>query len=397
MNTGQLSSGTVQLLPVQPGERIAILDIWRGFALFGVLVVDIPGFASPYGLPGYVPPDAMLWYDSLARNVVAFLAEDKFYIMFSFLFGAGFSLQLARAEARGKDMRLFYPRRLWVLLGLGILHSVFLWTADILRIYALLGFALLAFRKRSERTVLVWAGIFLLLSFALSVLGHASRGGDTRIPGIDVVGMARAAYHSSSYIDVLIFQAISSPASWIITLVIRGPAVMALFLLGMLAGRSKLPEQLLEKRPILRRIFCLGLLAGLAGNCLLLLTSNPWLDALGAMVGALTLASAYMSGLALLSLSRKGARILEPLGKLGRMALSNYLLQSIVCTLLFDGFGFALYEKVNRAGLLGIALLIYVAQILLSILWLSRFQFGPAEWLWRSLTYRQRPAFRSGP
>jgi uncharacterized protein len=207
------------------------------------------------------------------------------------------------------------------------------------------------------------------------------------------VGMARAAYRSSSYIDVLIFQAISSPASWIITLVIRGPAVMALFLLGMLAGRSKLPEQLPEKRPLLRRIFCLGLLAGLAGNCLLL-TSNPWLDALGAMVGALTLASAYMSGLAWLSLSRTGARILEPLGTLGRVALSNYLLQSIVCTLLFDGFGFALYEKVDRAGLLGIALLIYVAQILLSVLWLSRFQFGPAEWLWRSLTYRQRPAFR---
>jgi len=241
--------------------------------------------------------------------------------------------------------------------------------------------------------VLVWAGIFLLMSFAMSVLGHASRGGDTGIPGIDVVGMARAAYHSSSFIEVLVFQTLSFPASLIITLLNRGPTVMALFLLGMLAGRSKLPEQLLEKKSMLQRTFCLGLLAGLTGSSLLL-TRNPWLDALGATVGALALAAAYMSGLALLSLSRKGARILEPLGKLGRMALSNYLLQSIVCTLLFDGFGFALYEKVDRAGLLGIALLIYVAQILLSVLWLSRFQFGPAEWLWRSFTYHQRPAFR---
>lgn len=337
----------------------------------------------------------MLWYDSLAKDLVVLLAEDKFYIVFSFLFGAGFSLQLARAEAIGKEMRTFYPRRLWVLLGLGVLHAIFLWTADILRVYAVLGFALLLFRKRPARTLLLWATLFLLLSFALSGLGRASSsGGNTGIPGIDVVGMARAAYHSSSYMDVLMFQALSFPASSIIVFVTRGATVMSLFLFGFLAGRSKFFDQLLEKKPVLLRVLCYGLLACLAGNSLVLLTGHPWPHALGAAVGAWGLASAYMSGVALLSLTRKGAQILNPLGKVGRMALSNYLLQSVICTLLFDGFALALYERVDQAGLLGIAILIYLAQIPLSILWLRRFQFGPVEWLWRSLTYRHRQPFR---
>ncbi len=382
---------------MQPLERIPILDVWRGFALLGVLVVDIPGFASPAGLPGYVPSGAMPWHDALATTLVRLLAEGKFFTLFSFIFGVGFSLQLARAEARGTDIRSFYPRRLWVLLGLGTAHAIFLWTADILRVYSLLGFALLAFRKRSNRALLGWTSLFFLLSFVLSGLGRGSRGeGNAGIPGIDVVGMARAAYHSSSYLDVLVFQALCFPASTIITLLARGPSVMALFLLGLLAGRSRQLGNLREARPLLRRVSGISLFAGLASSSLALLTRDPWLASLGAAIGSPGLCAAYASGLALLSSSTAGARALAPLGKAGRMALSNYLLQSMVCSLLFGGFGFALYERVGQACLLGIAILVYLAQLLLSAWWLDRFQSGPAEWLWRWLTYRRRQPFRRG-
>ncbi len=394
MNSAPVPSAAC-MMPVQPVERIPILDILRGFALFGILVVDIPGFAGPVGLPGYVPPVALPWYDALARNLVALLAEGKFYLIFSFLFGVGFALQLARAEARGEKLRSFYPRRLWLLLSLGILHAVFLWTADILRVYAALGFVLAAFRKRPNRTLLIWACFFVLLSAALQILGRASTGeGNTAIPGIDVVGMARAAYHSPSYVDVLIFQALSFPASSIISFLTRGPIVMALFLLGLAAGRSRLLEQLPDRREVLRRVFCISLVVGLAGSGLVLLGKNHWPAGLGSLIGSPGLASAYVSGLALLSLTARGARALAPLGKAGRMALSNYLLQSIACTLLFDGFGFALYEKVDQAGLLAMATLIYLAQIPFSVWWLRQFEFGPVEWLWRSLTYRRRQPFR---
>jgi uncharacterized protein len=395
MTTNQTAITSLNLLPIQQSERIQILDILRGFAVFGILAVNIAGFASPVFLPGYIPPASIPWYDTLAQDLVVFLAEGKFYTIFSFLFGLGFSVQLARAEIKGKDIRSFYPRRLWVLFGLGILHSILLWTGDILRIYALLGFALLAFRQRSTRSLMIWASLFFALSFVLLAFFGGPNGGEgSAIPGIDIIGSARAAYNSTSYLDVLIFQAISSPISFILVALTQGASVMALFLLGLLAGRLKFFEQLPQNQPFLQRLFFGGLIIGLVGNSLLLLTKIPWLISLGYTIGAPGLAAAYISGLSLLSLGKHGAKALAPLGKVGRMALSNYLLQSLVCSVLFDGFGFGLYEKVGAAWLLGITILIYLLQIPFSAWWLNHFQFGPLEWLWRSLTYRQRQPFR---
>jgi len=204
---------------------------------------------------------------------------------------------------------------------------------------------------------------------------------------VDVVGLARAAYHSSSYLDVLYFQALCAPASFVMNLLIRGPNVMALFLLGLLIGRSRHLVRLTRDRAMLQRTFTISLLVGLAGSILVRLTRNPWLVGLGITVGTPGLAASYMSGLAWLALNPRGGAVLTPLISVGRMALSNYLLQSIICSLLFGGFGFGLYEKVDQAGLMGIAALIYLAQVQLSVWWLQRFEFGPAEWLWRWLVY----------
>lgn len=381
---------------IQQSERIQILDILRGFAIFGILAVNIAGFASPAFLPGYAGPENLPWYDALAEKLVLFFAEGKFYSIFSFLFGLGFSVQLARAEAKGKDIRSFYPRRLWVLFGMGILHAILLWNGDILRIYALLGFALLAFRKRSDRTLLIWAGILFVLSFVLVAFmgGPVGGGEDTAIPGYDVVGMARLAYTSPSFISFLSFQTFMALATFVILFLIQGASVMALFLLGLLAGRMQFFAKLPENRPALKRVFIAGLLIGGLGNGVMLLFPDPLPASLGFTIGAPALAAAYVSGLSLLSLRAGGSRLLAPLSKVGRMALSNYVLQSVVCALLFNGFGFGLYEKVGAAGLLGITVLIYLVQIPLSSWWLSRFQFGPLEWLWRSLTYGQWQPFR---
>lgn len=383
------------LQPVAQSERIHILDILRGFAVFGILAVNIAGFASPAFFPGYTPPESLPWYDELAKNLVTFLAEGKFYTIFSFLFGLGFAVQIGRAEARGKDIRSFYPRRLWVLFGLGILHAILLWLGDILRIYALLGFALLAFRKRANRTLLIWAGaLFAVALILLALIGGPTGGENSAIPGYDIVGMARAAYNSPDYLDVLIFQAFASLASFVIIFLAQGASVMALFLLGLLAGRLGVFEHLPENRARLKRGLAIGLLVGLPANGVMLLVKDPWLGSLALTIGAPALAAAYICGLALLSMQAQGARALAPLGKVGRMALSNYVLQSLVCSILFGGFGLGLYERVGAAGLLGLTGVIYLAQIPLSVWWLNRFQFGPLEWLWRSLTYRQWQPFR---
>ena len=120
------------MAPIRSAERIQILDILRGFAIFGILAVNIAGFASPVSIPGYVSPESLPWYDELATTLVTFFCEFKFYTIFSFLFGLGFSVQLARAEAKGKDIKSFYPRRLWVLFFFGVLHAVLFWLGDIL-------------------------------------------------------------------------------------------------------------------------------------------------------------------------------------------------------------------------------------------------------------------------
>jgi len=372
--------------PIQPHERIQILDILRGFAIFGILAVNMAGFASPAFLPGYIPAD-MPWYDHLAESVVKFFAEGKFYTIFSFLFGLGFSVQLSRADARGQDIRSFYPRRLWVLLGMGMLHAIFLWIGDILRLYALLGFVLLAFRKRTNRTLWIWAAIFFTISLFLVILTSD----DSAIPGFNIIAMARTVYNGPSYLNVLVFQFFTSLVSFLaFILLAQGASVMALFMLGLLAGRAKIFERLAENRILFRRAMVIGLAVGLFGNSLYLFAESPWLAGLGFTLGAPALSAVYISGLSLLSLHAGGAKALAPLARVGRMALSNYVLQSVICAFLFGGFGFGLYEKVGPAGLLGITLASYLPQIPLSAWWLSHYRYGPLEWLWRSLTYGRR-------
>ncbi len=381
--------------PISQGERIDILDILRGFAIFGILAVNIHGMASPNFLPGYIEPE-WPWYDELAKTIMLFFAEGKFYVIFSFLFGLGFSVQLARAESRGIDARSFYPRRLWILFALGLLHATFFFIGDILRHYALFGFALLAFRNRSSRTLLIWAGIFFVIGFLLLGLlgGPAGSNGELPEGTMDIVTMARQVYNSDSFLSVAFFQVFGGVVSFFIIAFTQGGTVMALFLAGLLVGRAKFFENLSENRALLQKITRWGLLAGLVFNSIFVFTENAWISSAGFALGSPVLSAAYVSGLCLLSLSASGAKILSPIGKVGRMALSNYIAHSVICSFTFNGYGLGMFEQVGPAGLWGIVFAIYIIQIPASAWWLSRFQFGPLEWLWRSLTYKQRQPFK---
>ena len=379
------------LAPISSKERLQILDILRGFAIFGILAVNIGGFAAPVFFPGYLVPDRST-FDELAQRLMLFFAEGKFYTIFSFLFGLGFSVQLGRAENKGRDIKSFYPRRLWVLFGFGILHAIFFWYGDILRLYALLGFALLAFRSRSNRTLLIWSGIFYAAAFIILALVGGPFANEP-IPGFDVVTMARQAYQGSSFLNVLVFQVFTFPVTFGVIALVQGLSVMSLFLLGPFAGRIHFFEHLQENRVWLVRAVVVGLIVGVPANTLFMLTENPISASFGFTIGAPAFAAMYISLIGLFSLTEFGQKILAPLSYVGRMALTNYILQSVVCSLLFFGYGFGLYEQIGAAGLWGITFLIYLVQIPLSMAWLSRFHFGPLEWVWRTLTYRQRQPF----
>lgn len=380
------------LQPVATSERIHILDILRGFAILGILAVNIGGMASPMFYPGYTPPAAP-WYDTLAETLMLFFAEGKFYTIFSFLFGLGFAVQLARAQAKGHDLHTFYPRRLWALLGLGLVHSVLFWIGDILRLYAVWGFALLVLHQRRTRTLLFGAGMALGAGWLMLALLGGPHGGDEAIPGWDVVALARTMYTTGTFGEVALFQLGVSLFSFIFIVLSQGGTVMGLFLLGLVVGRAQFFEHLAEHQTSLRRVFIIGLAVGLPLNALFVFSADVWLSSLGFALGAPALAAVYISGLAWLSLRPVGRAWLSPLAHVGRMALSNYVLQSVVCAFIFNGYGLGWYARMGAAGLWAITFGIYLLQIPFSAWWLSRFHYGPLEWLWRSLTYAQWQPF----
>ena len=383
--------------PVKEKERIDILDILRGFAIFGILAVNIAGMAGPVWLPGYTAP-ALPWYDELAEFLVNFLALGKFYVIFSFLFGLGFSIQMTRAEEKGKDLRSFYPRRLWVLFALGLVHSTFFFIGDILRHYALMGFALMAFRKRSDKTLLIWSAVFMVINFiALVIMGGplGGSGGDLPQEMAGILPMAREVYTQGTFLNVALFQVGASLFSFVIVFMTQGGTVMTLFLLGLLAGRKQFFQRLPENKQVLKTLFRWGMIGGVALNAAFILFAEiPWVSTFFWTLGAPVLGGAYIAGICLLRLSAKNAKWVKPLGNVGRMALTNYLMHSVIGALLFNGYGLGFYEQVGAAGLWGVTILIFLVQIPFSTWWLSRFRFGPMEWLWRSLTYRQRQPFR---
>jgi uncharacterized protein len=372
------------LAPISPSERIQSIDILRGFAVFGILAVNMASFRSPAFIPGYVPPPGTL-LDETSAFLVKFLAEDKFYSLFSFLFGIGFWIQMSRAKAKSRSLLSFYPRRLVVLLLFGVLHALLLWDGDILRLYAVLGFGLLPFRNRSTRTLVMTSGVFFLISAVLLALPFENWA--VSYSGVDFVAQARAAYTSRSYAVVLAHRVRQFPDSVVYLFYGQGPSVFALFLLGLWVGRQRIFENIGAHRSLLLRVFWFGLVLGLVGNVVFASTHNLLLSSVAVTVGAPALSFCYAAGISLLAqLPRWHAR-LAPLASVGRMALSNYILQSVVCTTLFYGYGFGLYEKVGAfAGLL-LTFAIYCIQIALSAWWLRRFNFGPLEWLWRSATY----------
>ena len=406
------------LLPVAEGERYALLDILRGFALFGILLVNMATFKSPgmYVLPGAPAPMSLV--DRVATGVIDLLAETKFYTLFSFLFGVGFSIQLGRARQRGGDVRFerLFARRLFVLLGIGLAHGFLIWHGDILAWYALTGFLLLFFRNCRPDTPLVWALVVYGMTAISGLLGVAVVEGVQLLPGVrqilgnvdkqinglltELRAPAVATYGSGSYRDIFVFRAREMGVIHLNFLFIF-PIILANFLLGLWAGWRGLPQNVGEHLPFVRKVMIRGLVVGLTSNALYLLAAEHmnFLSAIcvlsvNIVVGAPALCFFYAASIALLAQDPLWQKRFAPLAAAGRMALTNYLAQSLVCTTLFYGYGFGLYGRVGPALGIGLTVALYAAQLAFSVWWLRRFRFGPMEWLWRSLTYGKRQPMR---
>lgn len=404
--------------PVAPGERIEAIDAVRGFALFGILAVNMALFSHSVAelLSGAQAARSLL--DQTTEWLIRWLAESKFYSLFSFLFGLGLVLQMHRAEARGRRFVPLFMRRMLVLLLIGLIHGFLIWIGDILTVYALLGLALLLFRRRSPRALLIWAGLFILLPLMVSGLGTAALEiGRLSPAGAEIERAIAAAqteittlaseanriYATGNFVEITLQRArdLAFLAPYLIATM---PSIFGMFLLGLYAGRRGIVQDLTAHRRLLRRVAFWGIGLGLplnlvyaVGGDLSARTVPTWgllVSQAAVTLGAPSLSLGYAAGLTLLILARPASWWHHSLAAAGRLALSNYLLQSLVCTFIFYGYGLRLFGQVGAAAGLLLTIGIYVVQLLLSRWWTRHFEYGPAEWLWRSLTYGHWQPFR---
>ncbi|KAF1711212.1 hypothetical protein CSC70_04655 [Pseudoxanthomonas kalamensis DSM 18571] len=400
------------LAPVAPGERLQSLDVVRGFALLGILLMNMEGFVGPTWSAGGGIDPALGGLDRWADGLIYLLVQGKFYTLFSLLFGMGFAVMSQRAETAGRDFAGVYWRRGLVLLGIGLLHAVLVWSGDILVAYALLSFFLLAFRPLRGG----WLVVLALLAYAapsalmlmIGAVGslmqldpQAASGWNEMMSEqqkmmASLIEAQRQAFGNGSWLEA-VRQRLQDLGLALTNLTMVGPQVFGMFLLGawfVHSGAIVQPQRFPRLYAALRWI---ALPAGLAAMGLSI-ALQPDMSVLRfdlrsgfayslAMLAGLLLCLAYLAWLLRGLQSPRGRRLLAWLAPAGRMALSNYLLQSLVCTWVFYGYGLGYFEQLPRAWQVPFALALFCAQVLLSRAWLARFRFGPAEWVWRSLTY----------
>ncbi|MGK5066659.1 DUF418 domain-containing protein [Janthinobacterium sp. RT4P48] len=386
--------------------RIADVDALRGCALFGILVVNICAFATPWFGLGLTDPAFHGGVDRATHFLVALLFETKFYLLFSFLFGYSFTLQMQAAARAGAP---FAPRMLRRQTGLwliGILHAVVLFHGDILTTYAVLGIVLLALHRCGERAALSLAlmlvGACVAFWAALAWLQgmQPADGAEHALAMAQKAAAALAAYRGTPA-SVVAQHVRELGEIWIVLLLVQAPCALAMFLCGLAAGKRELLLHAADYLPLRRRLQWAGALAGLPGAAFYAWTSvygdsQAWQVA-GLAVGLATaplLAGAYVAiALALFERLRDGG-LYALLADTGRMALSNYLLQSAVCAWLFLAYGARLMGSVSPLGALALAAAIFCLQLPLSRWWLRRHAYGPVEWLLRALTIAAWPRWR---
>jgi len=329
-------------------------------------------------------------------------------------------LQMERIESRGRRFVPLYARRLLVLLLIGVVHAFLIWPGDILIIYALLGFPLLLFRKAKPRTLLIWVVALLVIPWLLMAAGAVLVALGRMTPeGAQAIEQSFAIVEAGYRADLARAEQVYATGSfWEITgqrvydymsmglssFFVLGFNILAMFLLGAYFAKRRIFNDLEAHRPLFRQLLIWGGVIGLTGNAIYatLIMELPRYDVTPELliatvaqgVGAPLLMLAYVSAICLLALRPSWGSRLQMLAPLGRMALSNYLLQSIVCTLIFYSYGLGLFGKVGAAWGIALTVVIYLLQIPLSQWWMSRFLYGPAEWLWRSLTYGKMQPMR---
>ncbi|MFN3523111.1 MAG: DUF418 domain-containing protein [Phenylobacterium sp.] len=373
-------------------ERIEAIDVLRGVAVLMIFAVNIKAMAVPPSY--YFSPEA--WgnpLDAAIGRAHRLLIDEKFFTIFTALFGCGLAIFCDRARAAGRSGVLIY-RRLAALFAIGLVHGYLIWFGDVLALYAVAGLVAVQFVRASPRTLYLAALGFLALRMAAEFspapgLLSAAIFGTQPAPPPDVAdALARAAY-LGGWGAQLAARADTFSRIMVVHLVVDAPRVVAI----MLAGLGLYRQGFLSAQwPV--RAYLAAIIAGAAAVVALRCASAAGSAATGETVVWATLrigahfVQAFVYAAVVMGAARAGLR-LRPLANAGRMALTNYIACSLIGTTVFYGHGLGLYGALSLAQIMGVVALVWLLLVALSTIWLRRFRFGPLEWAWRCLTYRR--------
>ena len=395
--------------PITAKERIYTLDVIRGFALLGIFIMNMPWFNTSFY---FDMTGTELWperWDKWTETATEVLFSGKFNSMFSMLFAIGFTIQLERLEARDPEhAKAIYLRRIFWLFVFGAIHMCVFWTGDVLHIYALMGLVLLALRRAPYKVL--WT-IFALAMFYPLAMGIYRYFTFTPAYREYLVAMARAwvatnnaAYGYGSFFEAMREHARETFHLYTEPFTLRGMStfysqILVTMLLGLMLGRARFFQNSGNYLPQVKRVQWLALGGGLAAGAVYgtwqatttdFITPTPWRLIGGTcyILCRVLIMVFYVATLVRCVHNETWRRRLQPMATAGRMPLTNYLMQTLIATTLFYGWGFGLWGKVGNALDLVLAIgIFFVVQVPLSKWWLAHHELGPMEWLWRRLTY----------
>jgi uncharacterized protein len=399
------------LQPTTATERHVLLDVLRGFALLGVLLANMVTHSGYFFLSDE-SREAMtsIKADHIAEWIEHFLIDGKFYSLFSMLFGIGFALQMKRSSSLDDRFLSRFSRRLLMMFILGLLHAIFLYVGDILTVYAITALFLLLFRNSPDKTLIRAAIILMIIpviQYGIMLAIHLSSPPPViaEPEGPRFFDIVINAYRTGSFREIMEMNAGGLVLGRYPDLLFTGRffRVLGMFLVGLYIARHQLYAQVEANRALIRKTMIWGAIIGIPCNIILamMMTGNAYygLEPIGIIqpivyaFGVPALCLFYAAAIALLFNSRKG-KWLMIFAPVGQMALTNYLMQSVICALIFMSYGLGREAMFGPAKLSLIALCIYLFQVMYSPVWLRFFRFGPMEWLWRSATYKKWQPFR---
>ena len=374
-------------------NRIESLDIMRGFALLGIFIANMLMFHTPY-----LYLDPYTWFSSYSDEItfrwIDIFVQGSFYPIFAFLFGYGINMQYEKSLERKKPFAPMMVKRLSILLVIGLLHALFVWSGDVLFTYAIMGFLLILFVRIPAKWLIPFAAVLYIIPSGLIYLTArliAKTNPNSLLADyadINKIESSIQAFAHGTFGEIFTFRFFE----WLV--VGLGGTFMGFFIvlplimLGAALSKWKVIERAAELKGKIVIVTVVALALGIWLKVLPHLGEPTYdLILLQDTFGGVILAAGYIGLLLLLCTFPLLRRVFRPVGKAGRMSLTTYITQSIVATMIFYSYGLGLYGKVDLITGTWIAIGVFVIQVIIAELWFTKFRMGPLEWLWRKGTY----------